>query len=278
MKKIIYTFFTITLFALVTMSNSNGRAGSGGAGATSAPGEGTACENCHSGGSFGTNVTVKLFTQGTTTEVTEYVAGTVYDAEIQISTSTTPTGFGFQALASKDSDNSAINAWANNSTTSTRISNANGRQYFEQQGVVSDNIMKAEWTAPATGTGDVSFYLVGNAVNGNGQTSGDQVSSKKVTFSEMTVSTSKLELLGISLAVFPNPTAENVFLNIEANEVKDFAINIYDLNGKRLLTQNVTAQIGENRFDFDVADFAKGIYFIEINNGEISTSQRFVKF
>lgn len=278
MKKIIYTFFAISLFALITMSNSNGRAGSGGDGATAAPGEGTACGNCHNGGSFGTDVTIKLFEQGTTNEVTKYVAGTVYDAEVQISTTTAPSGFGFQALVLKDSDNAAINAWANNSTSNTRISNANGRQYFEQQGIASDNVMKAEWTAPVAGTGDVSFYVVGNAVNGNGAISDDLIANKKVTFTEMTVSTSKLELLGISLDVFPNPTTENLFLNINANEVKDFAINIYDLNGKRLLTENVTAQIGDNRFGFEVADFAKGIYFIEINNGEISTSQRFVKF
>jgi hypothetical protein len=278
MKKIIYTFFAISIFAFVTMSNSAGRAGVGGAGATSASGEGTACQNCHNGGSFGTNVTIKLFEKGTSTEIIEYVPGTVYDAAVQISTTTTPSGFGFQALVLQDSDNSAINAWANNSTTNTQVSTANGRQYFEQQGMASDNVMKAEWTAPAAGAGDVSFYLVGNAVNGNGATSSDDVANKKITFSEFVNSTSKLELLGISLDVFPNPTVDNLFLNINTEDVKDFSINIYDLNGKRLETKNVTVQNGENRFNFDVSAFANGIYFIEINNGEISTSQRFVKF
>jgi len=67
-------------------------------------------------------------------------------------------------------------------------------------------------------------------------------------------------------------------LNINGDEKKDCAINRYELNGKRVATKNVNAQTGENRFDFDVSTFAKGIYFIEINNGTISTSQRFVKF
>jgi len=277
MKKFIYTFFAIAFFAFITMSNSGGRAALGGAGATSAPGEGTACGNCHSGGSFGPDVTIKLFAQGTTNEITEYLPGTVYDVEIEISTTTAPAGFGFQALVLQDSDNSAINAWANPATAGTQISNAGGRQYFEQQGIVSDNIMRAEWTAPNTSTGEVSFYLVGNAVNGNGATSGDQVVNKKVTFSELLHSTSKLDLLGISLDVFPNPTTDNFVLNIDASERKDFTINIFDVNGKRLRTENIVAQNGENRFEFDVVDYAKGIYFIEINDGKISTSQRFVK-
>jgi hypothetical protein len=277
--KITYTFFALVFFALLTMSNSAGRAGSQNSGGTMAPGDGQFCSNCHSGGNFGASVNLKLYEQGTTNEISQYVPGTTYDVAIIISTSTTPGGYGFQALALKTADNTSINTWANNTTANTRIStvNSTGRQYFEQSNTTSSNTFKATWTAPVANTGDITFYLAGNAVNGTGSTSGDQAVANSVTFTENTVSTSGLENLGISLNVFPNPTIENLSLTLSADATKDLVINIYNQNGQRITSENVIAQNGENRFQFDVSNYVKGIYFVEITDGEFSTAKQFLK-
>lgn len=276
--KFIYTFFGLAAFVLITMSNSSGRAGIGNAGATTAPNEGTVCTTCHTGGNFGASVDVKLKDKVSGAEVMEYMPGVTYDVEVSIGTSTTPAGYGFQVLALQDSDNSSVSSWANNLTANTRISTAGGRQYFEQLGVAANNTFEAEWTAPASGSGNVTFYAVGNAVNNNSQTSGDQSVTKEITFTESTTSTSGLAKLGISLAVFPNPTVEALTLTLNTEETKDLIINIYNIEGQKVQGQNVIAQTGENRFQFDVATYTSGIYFVEITDGINRTSTRFVKY
>ena len=154
--KFIYTFFGLAAFVLITMSNSSGRANAGNAGATTAPGEGTVCTVCHAGGGFGTSVDVKLKDKASGAEVTEYMPGVTYDVEVSIGTSTAPAGYGFQVLALKDTDNSSISSWANAATANTQVTDAGGRQYFEHSGIASDNVLEAEWTAPASGSGTVT--------------------------------------------------------------------------------------------------------------------------
>jgi hypothetical protein len=277
--KVYITFFALLFVAILTMSNSSGRAASGGQGGTLAPGDGQFCGNCHAGGNFGASIGMKLLEKGTTNEVSDYIPGTTYDVEITISTSTTPGGFGFQAVALKNSDNSGINTWANAATASTQFSmvNSTNREYFEQSSTLTTNTFQAEWTAPAANSGDITFYLAGNAVNNTGSTSGDQAVSNSATFTENTVATSSLENLGISLDIFPNPTVENLTLTLNSNETKDLTINIYNQNGQNVLSKNVTAQNGENRFNFEVANYPTGVYFVEITDGQFRTAKLFLK-
>jgi hypothetical protein len=275
-SRIIYTFFGLAFLAIITMGNSSGRANAGGNGGTGAPGEGT-CANCHSGGNFGTSVDVKLFDLNTLAEIMEYIPGTTYAVELTISTSAVPGGFGFQVTALQDTDNASISTWANNTTSNTQLSNAGGRQYFEQSAVASDNKFNAEWTAPVSGTGNVTFYYAGNAVNGTGSTSGDEVVVGTTSFTELTVSTSGLENLGISLDIFPNPTVENLTLMLNAEESKDLIVNIYNQNGQSVLSENIVTQNGENRFNFEVANYATGVYFVEVTDGQFRTAKRFLK-
>lgn len=276
--KVYMTFFALLFIAILTMSNSPGRAKTQNQGGTLAPGDGQFCGDCHSGGNFGASIDMKLLEKGTTTEVNNYIPGTTYDVEITISTGTAPAGFGFQAVALKNSDNSGINTWANAATANTQFAtvSSTNRRYFEQGTVLTTNVFKAEWTAPAANSGDVTFYLAGNAVNNTGSTSGDQAVSNSATFSESTVSTEALENLGISLAIFPNPTVENLTLTLNSNETKDLTINIYNQSGQRVLSENVIAQNGENRFNFEVADYATGVYFVEITDGQFRTAKRFL--
>ncbi len=48
----------------------------------------------------------------------------------------------------------------------------NGRTYAEHDNVSTPNIFNVVWTAPAAGTGNVT-YAAGNAVDKNGLNSGD---------------------------------------------------------------------------------------------------------
>jgi hypothetical protein len=151
-----------------------------------------------------------------------------------------------------------------------------GRKYFEQSAMLATNEFQAEWTAPTANSGDITFYLAGLAANASGSDNGDQAVSNSATFTENTVSTSGLENLGISLDIFPNPTVENLTLILNSDATKDLTINIYSQNGQNVLSENVTAQNGTNRFNFEVKNYTTGVYFIEITDGQFKTAKRFL--
>jgi hypothetical protein len=276
--KFIYMFFGLAAFGMLALSNSSGRASFSGQGATTAPGEGTVCTSCHNGGNYGASVNVRLKDKVSGEPITEYTPGETYDVEVIIGTSTTPGGYGFQVLALKDMDNSSVSTWANNVTMNTKFTNAGGRQYFEQGTALQDSIMMAEWTAPASGTGSVTFYAVGNAVDKTGTSANDQAVTNEITFTEATTSTSSLAKLGIRINTFPNPTVDMLNLSLNTEASKALTINIYNLAGNRMQGQNVMTQSGENQYRFDVASYSSGIYFLEISDGINQTATRFVKY
>ncbi len=63
-----------------------------------------------------------------------------------------------------------------------------------------------------------------------------------------------------SFKIFPNPVENNLFLNIETNDLKD--IYIYDLVG----LQKKYFKCYGNELNIDVSTFPHGIYIIKINN------------
>ena len=276
--KFIYTFFGLVAFGLLALSNSSGRASFSGQGATTAPGDGTVCSSCHNGGNYGASVNVRLKDKVSGETVTEYTPNETYDVEVIVGTTTAPGGYGFQVIALKDTDNSSVSTWANNVTPNTKFKTIGSRQYFEQANVLPDSIMVSEWTAPAAGTGSVTFYAAGNAVNGTGTSANDQAVTNEFTFTESTTSTSSLTKMGIRMNTFPNPTIDVLNLSLEMNASKELTINIYNLEGKRMETQNVMTQSGDNQFRFDVASYNSGMYFLEVADGANQTAIRFVKY
>ena len=276
--KFIYTFFGLVAFGLLALSNSSGRASFSGQGATTAPGDGTVCSSCHNGGNYGASVNVRLKDKVSGETVTEYTPNETYDVEVIVGTTTAPGGYGFQVIALKDTDNSSVSTWANNVTPNTKFKTIGSRQYFEQANVLPDSIMVSEWTAPAAGTGSVTFYAAGNAVNGTGTSANDQAVTNEFTFTESTTSTSSLTKMGIRMNTFPNPTIDVLNLSLEMNASKELTINIYNTEGKRMETQNVVTQRGDNQFRFDVASYNSGLYFLEVADGTNQTAIRFVKY
>ncbi|NJN77443.1 MAG: hypothetical protein HC803_03220 [Saprospiraceae bacterium] len=131
-------------------------------------------------------MTVQVFNTGTTTPVTNYMPGTTYDLKVTIAhASGAPAGYGFQMVALKNSTNTSTGTWTTPGSN-TQIATAGTRSYVEHGGGASaSNIFTTKWVAPASGTGNVTFYSAGNAVNGNGGTSGDSpTSSVSVTLTE----------------------------------------------------------------------------------------------
>lgn len=264
MKKSVRISFLFILFgmasSLILSSSSNGRAFAANSGNTGAPGESQTCRSCHGTG-FG--ATVNLVVKNSNGfPVTEYVPNTTYTVEASVNNSSgTPQRYGFQ-MVSLLSGNAAYNAWSNPSSN-TRIANAGGRSYAEHAGKSVSNTFTADWTAPAAGSGTVSFYMGGAAVNNNGNTLGD---GGNTTFFQLTEgqSTSVEENANNwKFSTYPNPVVDQLNVILEGEKQGNVQILIRDAFGKKVLSEQRTMG-GYGSLSFDLSDFENGIYFLQI--------------
>ncbi|MFK7783586.1 MAG: choice-of-anchor V domain-containing protein, partial [Crocinitomicaceae bacterium] len=151
----------------------SGGAGNGGLGdRTGSPLSSATCSQCHAGVLFNTNVLLDVYDPVAGASVTSYVPGTSY--EVTFIVSGTANGYGFQGTA-LTSTNAAGGTFS--MPSGGQIVTIAGRPYLEHSGGSSvSGVFQTIWTAPASGSGTITFYGIGLGVNANGGTSGDHVS------------------------------------------------------------------------------------------------------
>jgi Reeler domain len=202
MMKIVYRTFVLVCVtsAWFTLSSYEGGAAAKNKSLTGAPfGTGT-CGNCHSGGGFGTvTVSIEIFEVGTSTAVTAYTAGKTYDAKLSINATTPPPLYGFQMVA-VNATNAQAGAWSG-FPTNVNAKTVALRSYVEQKLALTNNVNTIKWTAPTTGTGTVKFYACGNAVDGSGDESGDDIGITNFALPEAMPVCSATRKIGVSVGV-----------------------------------------------------------------------------
>lgn len=75
------------------------------------------------------------------------------------------------------------------------------------------------------------------------------------------------------LKIFPNPTSSKINLSFNKN-ISNASLKITNSTGQLIFTQQ---NLSGNNFTFDVSTFANGIYFLELNDGEIISRTKFIK-
>jgi uncharacterized protein (TIGR03437 family) len=185
MRIYLFKLLLVALFAglsLAAFLQRPARASSSGppASHTGAPGEQTcATAGCHTGA---VNQGSGALTLSGLPEI-GYVPGASYFVTVTLAQAAR-TRFGFQMTVIDDRGRAA-GTWDNLEPgrvemVSARVG-ANQRQYagHTQNGVIpngaSQNTWTLRWIAPPQETGRVTFYVIGNAANGNGATSGDSI-------------------------------------------------------------------------------------------------------
>jgi hypothetical protein len=174
--RFLLVFFMAAAAYLIFSSRTTGAGANGLGDLTGSPLSGGTCGNCHSGGNFGASLTITL-RDLSNNPVTSYVPGQQYRLEVDVNNSSgSPAGFGAQAVA-LTSSNANAGTMGTVITTNTRVTAIGGRNYMEQNSVSASGLFQVNWTAPASGTGNVTIYATGNVLNGNGGTSGDQATT-----------------------------------------------------------------------------------------------------
>ncbi|MEW6737988.1 MAG: choice-of-anchor V domain-containing protein [Acidobacteriota bacterium] len=178
--KIVALFAAVLSWVTVAFAFSSGPE----PGKTGAPGEGN-CVDCHN--SFPQNSgsgSVSL----TGLPQNGYVPGTRYNLTVTVAQSDR-IRWGFQTTALTE-DGSAAGTFTVTSTAMTQMLNTTigGKQRFyvehtstgTQRGKQSSATFNFDWTAPASDVGPITFYVAGNAANGDGTSRGDNNYTNKV--------------------------------------------------------------------------------------------------
>jgi hypothetical protein len=79
-----------------------------------------------------------------------------------------------------------------------------------------------------------------------------------------------------SMVVFPNPTDGNISINIISDRNQTCNLIITDAAGREMMREKREIGEGKNFIETDLADFAKGIYFIKLNSTTGNFQQRVV--
>ncbi|MBT5932288.1 MAG: hypothetical protein HOH34_03015 [Flavobacteriales bacterium] len=247
--------------------------GGAGAGKTGAPGESN-CTACHAGSAItdvnGVNVLAVLDGND---PVTSYVPGMTYTVRLKMTLPTDKKGF--QATALQDASNDMAGDFA--AGPNTLINSANGREYANHTSTSNSGAVPGwdwSWTAPASSTGDVTFYVASNLANNNGANTGDEIWLSEHSISE-SPSASLVDLTQSSLNnVSFVPGKNEVFISLNTFENEEILFSLIDLKGKTAYKTNLgSVDSGTNTFNVGIpSDLKTGSFIVqlEINNQQLT--------
>lgn len=78
------------------------------------------------------------------------------------------------------------------------------------------------------------------------------------------------------LVVYPNPSAGVLNINFNTDKEGTAMIQITDVVGKQILSKEVQVTEGTNYFNFDMSEYSKGIYLVEVKNDYNRMIQRWM--
>lgn len=182
---------------------------------TGSPGDGKHCTQCHGG-----SATTQTGIVSSDIDVNGYIPGNTYNITVTLSGSGKK---GFEVTPQDDSGN-----LMGTLTAGSGMKLVNSNKSLTQSTAVSaaPAVWTFQWTAPAKGTGDVTFY-------------GAFAQTKSNTFlSTLTVSeknTSSIEELEVSaFEVYPNPVKDNIDIDFNTTQDSWVKIKVINLQGKEI--------------------------------------------
>lgn len=270
-KTLLFTAFALMLYVSLT-SKITGPAAAGEGNKTGGPGSSNQTCNttgCHTSGigtTTGSFEIRKRFQPDSNMIVNSYVPDSMYTVKF---TGSHPvnTKFGFQLMAVKINDSSNAGTFSN-LPAKVHTTVVAGRTLMEH----SDTLLKTgsnyevtfTWKAPSSGSGQVRFYGVFNAVNGDGTPGGDQPSASIMLALAEALS---VEDPGnaITFDAYPNPVVNTMNLRLKNVMGGTYNIAVFDSYGRRISTQEIKIPTGTASIPMHTANWSSGLHYVQLS-------------
>lgn len=240
-------------------------------GVTSAPTEAShnSCGTCHLNGNFDVKADLKVLNKDNQS-VTSYIPGEIYTVNLELSSTNNPRSYGFQLTVLEDDTNSDQGSWQKFGEKVKQINLTilqKQRRYICQSSPKSDGLFTAEWKAPDTNKGNITFYYAGLAINLNGNTSGDKHITGQYKLKGTTTAVS--DFTEKSVTFYPNPAINQIV--VDDSFVS--CIDISDISGK----QNFSIQAHGSYVD--ISFLSSGLYICKFKDkhGNVISTQKLIK-
>ncbi len=227
------------------------------------------CKKCHNTTNYKPELDV-FVTDANNHNILGYDPGASYKIHVKVNATTnSPSGYGFQLVGLIDATASAESHGMQNypgfSANVQEIDGILGRKYFEHKGVSTSNEFTIDWIAPNNGTGSVSFYVVGNAVNKDGNQGADSGTDGKIfTLSEGLLLANQVPITIANVRIMGNPSVDNIQLVVDAKKAADATISLFDLSGQQLISSKAQFIAGANPVQLDASHLKQGAYVLSI--------------
>lgn len=271
--KYIYTFIVIAIFSFVIISiNPNvGHSNATGApqGNSGSPFDGATCSQngCHGG-----TVTPRASMITSNIPATGYVPGSQY----QITAAITQAGvakFGFQISPQKADGSAAGTMGVADANTQVSSNKYITHSFTGTTGAGGSKTWTFTWTAPAAGSGPVTFYGAFLATNNNGSAdAGDNVFTSSLSVGE----DGKLNVFTpeqAGLKVYPVPFTNTIYVDKGEQTFENATVKLFTLDGKLVAETVFTGTVTE----LNTEEVAKGLYILHINAPGVNVVQKVAK-
>jgi len=269
MKNRILILGLFSIVITITMSAFWNASGSHGA-KTGSPADVNKCTQCHSG----TAQTV-LSWISTDIPTSGYIAGQNYNITVE-GTHAGVARFGFECT-SEDVNNAKVGTFTITNTAETKLVNSSHAITHTGNGFTPDNDSTKswtfEWTAPASGTGNIKFYAALLAANGNMSTSGDQTYLTSLEIIENTANGINNSNLESKISIYPSIV--RYYINIEVKDLIISKIVIYNMTGQVVISEDVMEKISNKKLDLQSLNAGNYIIAFSIDNRIVT--KRFIK-
>lgn len=248
-------YIPLSIIAAFTLLSGTLRTNGSPGGYTGSPLDGSSCIECHGGSTSSVNwVTTNIPTEGYVPGITYTIVATATDAN--------SSKMGFEVTA--ENSTSKQGAFIITDNTRTQLTNGNKAVTHSSNGTAADRGSASwtlNWTAPASGTGDINLYGAFNISNSNGNSGGDKILVSTLLLKE-NVSTNLGKTNADVATVYPNPSNGNFSITSENPIVQ---VSIYDLKGQLLKIINSEQN---KSLSVDCSYNQPGTYVIKIETTE----------
>ena len=196
-----------------------------------------------------------------------YAPGTNYKISVKPTNSGT-TVWGFECMA-EDASGNAVGVFANNDDSNIKNDGLRVTHKFASTTFDAGSAeWVLDWTAPASGTGEVTFYVAVLAANGNGNTGGDELIIDTLVVSEGQVN-SISDLIENDIRLFPNPVVNELHIDSKSAMVGGL-LEVFNSKGELVISSTIENSV-------TVSSLASGMYYAKISQGEKVITKTFVK-
>ena len=84
------------------------------------------------------------------------------------------------------------------------------------------------------------------------------------------------EFVNAAFGMFPNPASNQLTVEVPMEADADVQVAILDPSGRATLQQHRLLSKGDNQMQFDVHQLPNGVYFVQVRNGEQSSTRKLV--